>query len=84
VITACSLLGRGLPLEKEMRPVEWYLSFHPATFLTIRPQLVDEPWTGYSFVPRSMESILVATLAKFRLVEVNAHGRVSGVLEVEQ
>jgi hypothetical protein len=59
--------------------LEGNLSFHLAAFLTIRAQIEVDPWTFYSFVPSSMESILVAVPAPFLLVEVNAdHGRVSG------
>lgn len=92
----CSLLGRGprsqvqvhsetggLPLKQEMRPVEWYLSFRPAAFLTAIAQLVRDPWTFYSFGLRSVESVLAAVLAPFLHVEVDAnHGRISELLEV--
>jgi len=68
-----------------MGPIEWYLSFRPAASLTIHAQLVEDPWTSYSFVLCSMESIVAAVLAPFPLVEVNSdHRRSSAVLEVEQ
>jgi hypothetical protein len=52
--------------------------------LAIYSQLVDEPWAFYSFVLRSMRGGLTAVLAPFPLVEIDAHIRISEVLEVEQ
>jgi hypothetical protein len=62
----------GLPSEQEMWPVEGYLSFRPAAFLTAIAQLVRNSWTFYSFGLRSMESVLAAVLAPFLHVEVDA------------
>ena len=76
----CTLKEEGFPYHS----FECDLSAHPATFLTVHAQLVEDPWTSYSFVLCSMESIFAAVLAPFPLVEVKPdHRRSSAVLEVE-